>query len=24
VPDLRNHTLGNAIACGLLYTTALQ
>src|SRR5688572_10221010 len=23
-PDLRNHTLGNALACGLLYTTALQ
>ena len=23
-PDLLNHTLGNAIACGLLYTTALQ
>ena len=24
VPDLLNHMLGNAIACGLLYTTALQ
>ena len=23
-PDLVDHTLGNAIACGLLYTTALQ
>lgn len=23
-PDLVNHTLGNAMACGLLYTTALQ
>jgi len=23
-PDLVHHTLGNALACGLLYTTALQ
>lgn len=24
VPDLFKHTLGNALVCGLLYTTALQ
>jgi hypothetical protein len=23
-PDLRSHTLGHAIACGLVYTNALQ